>query len=261
MEMIKMNRGNNSFKNIQVKVKLPNVETVITEDDTYGCEIRGKRYSKIIPEIKDSTLFITEKINYLLMAIYILDILHGAEKAGVTIYIPRESSLDAVYLRNITGNTDIKEIKCKKLEFNATSGNILAAACSAENFNARQTSGRLNMDGCRIGNGEIRNNSGNLNIKNTNLQGLKISTTSGNTVFTGVVIGKTDIKSTSGNIALDIAAKKQNYGIYIDIHSGNAYIDGQKQKRLKDKQFNQSENSRNELRLRTLSGNVIIDFD
>jgi Putative adhesin len=297
--VMSMTSDKKSFKNINVKVKLRNVEFIISGDRAYEYEVYDKSYSKIIHEIKGSTLTITEKINYFLMFNYIIDLLRGLNRFDIKIYFPKGSEFDAVNLKNTIGSASVNEINCKMLELDSTSGNLSVASCIAENFKARQTSGKLNIDGCMIGNtldinstsgcisvaassidnlkikktsgrikingtkigyGEINKTSGNLEIKDTDTRGLKISTTSGNTVFTGILAGKSDIKSTSGSIMLDIASKKQNYNIYADVLSGYIYIDGKKQNCQKEKQYNKSENGQNELRLKTTSGYIRVAF-
>jgi len=252
-----MEQAEGVFKNINVNVIFQKVEIVNTEDSVCRYVINGRNSSKIHHAIKEDTLTITYKFA---LFNYISDMMYGINKFTITIFAPKDAQFDTIRVKNTSGNIDIKAIKCQMISLQSTSGNISLADSNAENLKVIQTSGRLNFDTCIMGNVVINNTSGNLDFKNTKIQGLKISTTSSNTSFTGLLTGETDIRSTSGSIHLTLDSKKENYNLFIDGLSGSMMLDGQKLEKKKNKQYNQSENRQNNLRLKSLSGNVEINF-
>jgi DUF4097 and DUF4098 domain-containing protein YvlB len=255
-----MKQGETAFTSLNINCKLRHVEITATEDGDCGYEIKSTRFSKIIHEIKGATLYITEKLNRLFIFTFFFDMLRGLSKFDIKIKIPKNRKLDVVTLKNTSGNTTVKEIRCIMVDMRATSGNISFAAGSAEQFRAGQTSGRLNIDGCQLENAEIKNTSGKVEISQARMRGLAVSTTSGKVGFTGDLTGYAEIKSTSGGIDLDLTAKKQNYDLNIDVLSGNIYIDGQKQPRQKGIRHSKDNAGRNELRVKTISGHVRLNF-
>jgi hypothetical protein len=252
-----MEQAKVSFKNINVNVLFHKLEIINTENSEYRYEINGRNNSKIIHEMKNETLNIMYNFS---LYNHLCDVMYGMNKFNIKIFVPKNVPFDIISIKNTSGMINIKETSCKIFDLQTTSGNISIAAGRAENFKAKQTSGKLNFDGCIIGNAEIKKTSGNLEIINSKIQGLQISSTSGNTVFSGVLTGKTNIESTSGSINLVIDSKKDNYNIQIDATSGRIILDGQKIEKKKDKQYNKSENCQNNLRLKSTSGNVLVNF-
>jgi hypothetical protein len=256
-----MKKSNEHFKNINVNVKLRNVKFIITDDNTYGYEFNDKSYSKISHEIKNSTLNITEKLNYLMAYNYFFDLLRGINNDNINIYIPKDSVFENVIITNTTGNINLNNINTQSIDLISTSGNITASEIKTNFLKSKQTSGKLNVNGSIINNCEIKNTSGKIVINNLDQSNLKISTTSGGVTIKGILSGKTEIKSTSGSITLGILDKKQNYNIYTEQTSGKIFINGIKQERKKGNIYNKSENKQNDLKLKTTSGNVKINFD
>jgi DUF4097 and DUF4098 domain-containing protein YvlB len=241
-------------------VSLQNVEIKHSEDGACGYAIRGRYRGGILHGIKDSTLSVTEKVFHMHRVLRLFEFLRDADKASIVISVPKDSSLDAVSVKNISGKTAIQGIQCQALEIRTASGKTSVAASHAAVFKARQTSGRLTVDGCTMENADVGTSSGNVEMKDTRPRGLKISSSSGNTTLSGIPTGNTEIQSTSGGITLDIADKKQNYDVDIDVSGGKIYIDGQKQTGRKRSSARRNGNGGNGLRLKTTGGDVKVNF-
>ena len=66
---------------------------VVTEDGIYDYEINSKYQGGIIHEIKDSTLYITEKVISLHRFLRSLGFLLGLNKHSISIYVPRDAKV------------------------------------------------------------------------------------------------------------------------------------------------------------------------
>jgi DUF4097 and DUF4098 domain-containing protein YvlB len=293
---VHMEQNTKQFSNIDISALFQKVEIEASNDGKYGYEITSRENSKIIHEIKDSTLYITYRF-YLLN--FIFDIMHGRKNYSIKVFIPKDARLDAVKISNESGNISVKNTVSGKFDLKSTSGNISASAvnsenfksvqtsgdlritdmksgsietgstsgkiyltgCTAKNFKTSQTSGTLFIDGCRIDNFERDSTSGSFEIRKTDMQGLKSKSTSGTADFKGGLAGKSEIQTTSGDILLDITGKKQDYSIDCKISSGNIYIDGEKLAGKKEKQISPTSKNGNELNLKTTSGDIKLKFN
>jgi DUF4097 and DUF4098 domain-containing protein YvlB len=192
-----------TLKNINISVAIQNVEFVVTQDGTYGYEINRNYKSKIDHDIKDATLYITEKINFLhifLFFPFIYDLFNGWNKANICIYVPNYAHLESVLLKNSYAKTFIKQMNTKSLDLKTNAGNIVLEKSNTDDLLVKITSGNLRIDYCTIGNGEICSTSGNISFIKSRSDNIKVSQSSGNLQIKDCMTKIGDISSTSGNI-------------------------------------------------------------
>lgn len=191
---------------------------------------------------------------------------------------------DKLRTNSTSADINLYNIKSDELNISSVSGNIYTDLINSERINCNTTSGTIefgeanNYSKSKDKNKfDINSVSGDISIGNSNLQNVGIKTTSGKIQIDSSKIEKLtansvsgsieadeefldaiSLKSTSGKIVLNTLIEKSEYNYDISSTSGSINIDGTKYK--KNVTQNNGENSSNNIKITTTSGNIELDF-
>ena len=164
-----------------------------------------------------------------------------AGKFPVNIYLPA-SAYNNIRLYTVSGGVSVKDIECKDLDIDTTSGSAKVSSCNISDkasadavsgeirmsdlsgcdFNASTTSGSVNLTDCDVKDADIETVSGAVILENFKAVSTDIDTTSGDVRMKGYESASTDINTTSGDIDAEVIG---SYNVEYDTVSGDVDID------------------------------------
>jgi DUF4097 and DUF4098 domain-containing protein YvlB len=248
-----------NIKSIDISVVSQDINFIIS--DNFGFEINNENNSDITWKAENGVLEIDEsQINFKKWRFFniYLDIFGALRRDSyINVYIPKDSMLESVKIKNISGSFNISEVSSKDMSFTATSGKGKISDCKVENLSWKTISGKMEIYNSEINKSELKITSGKSTIENIKSEGFNLVSISGSVDLSGELLGKTDIQATSGNVEVMVKGKSQDYSKSLRAVSGKVLLDGNS---VKDYKEVNRQKPTNEIEINVISGRVELDF-
>lgn len=180
----------------------------------------------------------------------------------IHVYYPENAIFENISIDTSSGGVNSSNVNANKLKINSTSGSINLNTDNCNTMEASTTSGNVNIEyksniiPTTI---NIESTSGDIEINGNYLENIKSKTISGNIKLSGKLSQNSNFESVSGDIKICCRDDVSNYSYNIANISGDIKVDGKKfNKSVKSINSN---NIRNLITAKTVSGDIIVDFD
>ena len=247
------------FDDIDLKMISYDIEFIAS--DSYGFELVNNNNTDITWSLQNGKLAIAEKTRGRWWGLD-LSFFRGAFKntSSLKVYLPAGTSLENVFIKNVSGKIAVSGFSCTVLDINIVSGRTEVgtelSSITASSLVFEGVSGGLNMQNCQLGAARINSVSGDTWISGMKTGELSLGSISGNIFVSGELLGSSGITSVSGDVRLQIKGNNRDYGKQFNIISGSLRIDGQSY----HKNYSDNNGAPNRLKVASTSGNVTVDF-
>lgn len=169
------------FSNIRISVDTPDINFIISENETPRVDSQTMSTSKYSVYVKNDTLYITEKESFSWFDL----VRFNFGKSSITVYISK-SVYNSIIIETDTGDISLNDITAESISLESDTGNIkLANTKVNKNIN-------------------LENNTGNTTLTSVECTVLSGESDTGNITFTDVIAsGKINLESDTGNIKLN----------------------------------------------------------
>ncbi|MGX7069257.1 DUF4097 family beta strand repeat-containing protein [Gemella bergeri] len=274
-----------NLKNLKFHVTKSNIDIKPSNSDKIEVEYReGKNFYFNIEEDTD-TLIIKDTYKEKWFN-FSFDLGFNFNNYYIKLKIAKELLVN-LSIKNISGNTSLKNLHFRDIQINNISGDINLLKLNTNNINLNSKSGNIRLNNIKTENNklDIYNLSGNVLLKDIiNYGSANITTTSGNIIFDNITSKNIDSKTTSGNIEflnsnniIDNFISESTSGnitvneIKINKKLSLKNISGDIKTKISDKEENFNKNinnknntnsnsSSNDLNITNTSGNIDIAF-
>lgn len=104
----------------------------------------------------------------------------------------------------VSGDVEIRGIRCRRLLSETVSGDVCAEDCSADSCQLGSKSGDIRAERIRAEHADIHTVSGDIQVRNSSTSRIEVRSVSGDTRLVEKTAGEVGIQSTSGDISADI---------------------------------------------------------
>ena len=234
----------------EIDIDVLSIDINIVTADKYGYEIFCRDSSAFKYSVENGRLKIEQHAAIKLMTFSLF-----SRSEAVNVFLPAAAELDAVNIKNMSGNLSVGAMGSKSFTANVTSGNIKAGGMTSGTIKMTSSSGNIEITDSKAESFVFEMTSGNLSASGLKSDGLKAKLMSGNMKLGGTFKGDTVLNTTSGNVTIDIDGAERDYNRNVRTVSGSVRIDGKK-----GGAGNVNNNAASNLDIKLTSGDAAINF-
>lgn len=231
------------IKDIKLSVDNAALEFLTSEDDTFRVSIDlWSSHNKPEVRIEGALISVTQSPDFswnFLQFDFVNWIKYIGTENKVTVYVPKDASLDQIDVRTSNGRIEIDtDLSVNTLKADTSNGAILLSEVECTDYADIHTSnGKIQCNGTFSGKTELKTSNGKIELAGTYLGGIRC-------------------KTSNGAVDADFDGLKRDYNLEAHTSNGNVRIDGNKM----GDDYSEDNRAQNDLDIKTSNGSITITF-